>query len=296
MVRGQPTLSRTQRRAWRIALAAALVLSFAPSRWLLGWTSDVAGVAMFPLVPLQHAAALVRHWLRPIPDPRAADPELVQVLERQLEQSRSMRKALELEREELLRRIALLERSLMGSGERRSRGIFATVLSSRPPTSRSPGSLTLNVGTRNGVVPGMVALWDGDVIVGRGAEDPGRLTSLLVPVSGLSGFEVRFEPPDRELPMAQAPGGVVRATPEGIWTVDLTNPGEVGEGWIARLADARWPTAAWGRRLGIVRRVGTRDDAPLVRRLEVHPLVDPFRVPHVVLVDDASAEEEAGSR
>lgn len=294
MVRGQPTLSRGQRRSWRIALALSFGLSFAPSTWLLGWSSDLAAIATFPLVPFQHAAGSMRAWLRPMPDPRAGEPEVVRLLEEQLESFRTAKKQLEFEREELLQRIALLERARMPGGERRTRAIYANVISTQLPSARSPGSVTINAGSRNGVLPGMVATWDGDIVVARTAEDPTRLTALLVPVVALSGFEVRFFPPDRDLPANQAPGGIVRATPEGHWLVDVTQPGDVTEGWVARVADQRWPLASRGMRLGVVRSVGSRDDAPLVRRLEVHPLADLFRVPHVVLVDDLSADEDEG--
>jgi hypothetical protein len=274
---------------------AALFLSLLPTRWLLGWTTDVAGLVNFPLRPFQDVASRARDWLRPLPDPRGSMPAEVRALDAQLERARTYYTRLELERDQLLERIALLESTRDGARARsatteRTRFLYATIVATQAPSGRSVGSLVANVGTRQAVSPGMVATWDGDIVAGRIAEPPGRLASLVVPVTALSGVEVRFYPPDRNIDPRKAPGGVLKSMPTGEWTTDLTQPGDVAEGWIARVADERWPLAARGMRIGVVERVGSRDDAPLVRRLTVRSLVDPFRVPHVVLVDDGDAE------
>lgn len=276
-------------------MTAALALSLLPTRWLLGWTTDIAGLVNFPLRPFQDVASRARDWLRPLPDPRGAMADEVRALDTQLERARTYYTRLELERDQLLERIALLERTRDRANEKhatteRTRFMYATIVATQAPSGRSVGSLVANVGTRQAVAPGMVATWDGDIVAGRIAEPPGRLASLIVPVTALSGVEVRFFPPDRDIDSRLAPGGVLKAMPTGEWTTDLTQPGDVAEGWIARVADERWPLASRGMRLGVVERVGSRDDAPLVRRLTVRSLVDPFRVPHVVLVDDAETE------
>jgi hypothetical protein len=279
---------RSERRAWYAALGLALVLSLLPTRWLVGWTADVAQLVNVPLIVLRHPAAAVRSWLRPMPDPRAVLPEEMQTLERELQAAYSLYKRVEIENDLLRQRIALLERAalLSGAGDR-VRTRYAAVVQTTPPSARSPGSLGLNVGSAHGVTPGMIATWDGDILVGRVADAVQRLTSLVVPATGLPGFEVRFFPIDRDLPLAQAPGGVLRPMPDGSWIADLTDPRDIAVGWTARVADERWPTPALGLRVGTVEAIGPRDDAPLMRRIVVRPLIDALRVPHVVLTDDA---------
>ncbi len=298
MVRGQQNVSRVQRRAWHGALLAAILLSLLPSRWLVGWTSDLAQVVRFPLVPMQHAASGVQQWLRPMPDPKASKPEELRLLEVERDQLRKEVKRLEVEREGLLGRIALLEQTReairRANGSDSPRIVYAAVIGTQLPSGRSIGSLTVNAGSRNGVDPGMVAAWDGDIVVGRSAATLDRFTSTLIPVGSLSGFAVRFYPPDRTIPTSQAPGGVLKADGDNGWTVDLTQPGDIAEGWIACIADETWPRASLGMRVGVVESVGTRDDAPLVRRLRVHPLVDPYRVPRVMLVDDGEPDGGGG--
>jgi cell shape-determining protein MreC len=291
-----------EQRLWWGTIVAALVLSFLPTRWLLGWTSEVAGVVNSVLVPFQHVASGVRTWLRPMPDPDAALPADLQAMRAQLEQARTYYKRLELERAALEERLATLERTTARAptGER-SRAVYATVVSTQAPSSRSAGALITNAGSRNGVVPGMVAVWDDTIVAGRVAENVGRLGAVVIPVTALSGVQVRFVPPDD----AAAAQGVMPTTvekPSGIlandgrqgWTTDVTQPGAIAAGWIAVIDDERWPMSARALKIGVVDHVGPRDDAPLHRRVVVKPLVDPFRVPHVVLLDDAS-DAPAGS-
>ncbi|MDZ4830791.1 MAG: hypothetical protein SGJ09_11420 [Phycisphaerae bacterium] len=291
MARGPTFHPRASRRLWWGSLLTALLLSLLPTRWLLGWTNEIGGLVRFPLVPFQHVAEGLRTWLRPMPDPRGSMPTEIRALDEQLERARTYYRRLELERDDLQQRIALLERTKpKGVAGEHSRVIYATIVATHAPSGRSVGSLLANVGERQAVVAGMVAAWDGDIVVGRVVDAPGRLSSLIAPVTALSGVEVRLFPVGRELDAALAPGGVLKAMPDGSWTTDLTQSSEVAEGWIARVADERWPLASRMMRIGVVERVNARDDAPLVKRLTIRPLVDPFRVPHVVLVDDALEE------
>lgn len=277
-----------------MALGLMLALSLLPARWLVGWTAEVADFANVILTPTKHAFSSLRHWLRPIPNVLESQPEAVRELEAQLERARTYYKSLEIERDLLLQRIALLERArtLSGAGDR-TRTISGTVVGVTPPSARSIGSVQLNVGAMQGVAPGMIATWDGDVLVGRVADSVQRFSASVVPATALPGFTVRFFPPDRELNASAAPLGVL-GSKGGVWTVDLTNPGDVAVGWIVRVAEERWPRAALGLRVGVVESVTVRDDAPLMRRVTVQPLVDPLRVPHVVLTDERDPGELDG--
>ena len=297
MARGPTFHPRASRRLWWGAILAALFLSLLPTRWLLGWSSEIGGVVRFPLVPFQHVAEGIRSWLRPMPDGRASMPREVRALDEQLEGARNYYKRLEIARDGLLKRIAILEGTKVpvAAGDH-SRRLYAAIVATHAPSSRAVGgSLVANVGERHGVVAGMVAVWDGDIVVGRVSEIPGRLSSLIVPVSALPTVEVRLFPPDRELAASEAPGGMLKPTADGTWTTDLAQTSDVGEDWIARVSDERWPLASRGMRIGVVTRVGSRDDAPLIKRLTIRPLQDPFHVPHAVLVDDG-IDESVGDR
>ncbi|MDZ4753987.1 MAG: hypothetical protein SGJ11_05765 [Phycisphaerae bacterium] len=283
---------RNERRAWIAALLTALAMSLIPTRWLVGWTSEVAQLVNVPMVVLKHPVSAVRAWLRPIPDPREAAPDMMRALESELDAARTLYKRIELENESLKERIARLERAVARpeAGDR-VRAIDATVVGVTQPSARSTGSLTLNVGAWHGVTPGMVATWEGDMLVGRVADSVQRFTSLVIPAVGLNAFEVRFFPPDRDLPVAAAPKGLLTPGKDGLWTTDLTQPGDVAEGWIARLSDERWPAPARALRVGVVEQSGPRDDAPLMRRLVVRPLVPALRVPNVVLTDETEGPQ-----
>lgn len=269
-----------------MALGLMLALALLPTRWLVGWTAEVADFTNVILTPTKHAFSSLRHWLRPMPDALEAEPEQIRELEEQLQQARTYYTALEIERDMLLSRIARLERAKLASGAGDlTRTISATAIGVTPPSARTPGSLQLNVGAMHGVMPGMIATWDGDILVGRVADSVQRFSSTVIPASSLAGFTVQFFPPDRAIPTSEAPRGVL-ASKDGLWTVDLTQPGEIAVGWVARVADERWPRAAFGLRVGVVDTVAVRDDAPLMRRITVVPFVDALRVPHVVLTDE----------
>jgi hypothetical protein len=284
-------------RAWLLALTLMLVLSLLPARWLVGWTAEVADFANVALTPSKHALSSLRHWLRPVPDPMDAAPEAVRELEEQLELARRYYKGLEIEREMLLERIALLERAKQRSGAGdATRTLFGTVVGTTPPRARSAGSLQLNIGAMHTVMPGMIATWEGDILVGRVADSVQRFSSSVIPATALPGFTVQFFPPDGSLSARDAPRGVLASRGDS-WTVDLTQPGDVAVGWLVLVAEERWPRASLGLRVGLVESVQVRDDAPLMRRITVQPFVDPFRVPHVVLTDerglDAASEAKS---
>jgi hypothetical protein len=289
-------------RPWLLALGLMTFLSLAPARWLAGWTADVAGFVNVILIPSKHALTSVRSWLRPQPDVFAGAPEKLRELELRLEEAVRRYRQLEIERDGLEERIALLERAkrFSGAGDL-TRFRVATVIGVTRPSARSAGALQLNVGAMHGILPGMVASTDGEIFVGRVADSVQRFGATVIPATGISGFAVRFYPPDG-VPIAnasaqpatsmersrgdQAPRGVLAAR-DGVWFVDLSQPGTIAVGWVAVLAEERWPRSSLGLRVGLVEEVAARDDAPLMRRITVRGFVNPLRVERVVLADDA---------
>ncbi|MBL9118372.1 MAG: hypothetical protein JNL80_00485 [Phycisphaerae bacterium] len=284
------TRAPTRLRAWLLTLATLIGLSLLPTRWLAGWTADVAGFANVILTPSKHALTSVRHWLRPPPDIFAGAPEKLRELELRNEEAIKRYRQLEIERDGLQERIAMLERAKRwpAAGDL-TRLRAGTVIGVTRPSARSAGALQLNIGAMHGVLPGMVASIEGEIFVGRVAETVQRFSASVIPSTGLSGFAVRFSPPGS--PFAQAtndaaPRGVLTVK-DDVWTVDLSQPGAIAVGWVACVAEDRWPRSALGLRVGVVESVSVRDDAPLMRRITVRSFVDPLRVERVVLADDA---------
>ena len=306
------TRSPTSVRAWLLTIGTLLALSFLPGRWLAGWTSDLAGFANVILIPSKHVLASVRSWLRPPPDILAGASGAVRELELRYEEAIHRYRQLEIERDGLEERIRLLEgaRRMLGVGDR-TRIRLGTVIGVTRPSARSAGALLLNVGGMHGVLPGMIASTDGEIFVGRVADTVERFGATVVPATGLSGFTVQFYPPDAPLATGRSDGGTSRtsvstlgssgpgeAVPrgvliakDGVWAVDLSQPGAIAIGWVAVLAEERWPRSSLGLRVGVVESVMARDDAPLMRRITLRGYLDPLRVQRVVLTDDADPAE-----
>jgi hypothetical protein len=287
IVRGR---SADRARGWLGTITLLLALSFLPASWLAGWTADVAGFANVILTPSKHALTAVRHWLRPPPSVFAGEPEKLRELQLLKEEAIRRYRRLEIERDALEEKIALLERSKRASkaGDL-TRLRVATVIGVTRPSARSAGALLLNIGGLHGVLPGMVASTDGELLVGRVADSVQRFGATVIPANGLSGFAVEFVPPSGFID--NPPRGVLSSRGD-VWTVDLSQPGAIDVGWIAVVAEERWPRSALGLRAGVVESVTARDDAPLMRRITVRSFVDPLRVERVVLADEADAATE----
>ena len=290
MVRSRSARGLPAPRPWLGTFAILITLSFLPARWLAGWTADVAGFVNVILIPSKHGLTALRSWLRPPPDVFAGAPEKLRELELRYEEAIHRYRQLEIERDALEGRIALLEQA-----KRRSKAgdltrlRAATVIGVTRPSARSAGALLLNIGALHGVLPGMVASTDGEILVGRVADTVQRFGATVVPATGLGGFAVEFVPPDAlvgDPPREPRPRGVLSAKGD-VWTVDLSQPGAIAVGWIAVVAEERWPRSALGLRVGVVESVTARDDAPLMRRITVRAFLDPLRVERVALADEA---------
>ncbi len=288
-------------RALLITTFVVVVLAFLPTRWLVPWTSDVGSVIALPLTPLGHAAGSVLAFVRPpmseeIPDASELDRVLA---ERDAFRGRWHRARLRVE--QLEGELAQLQRA-------RARGIGGdwvprTAAVVRHAPARSGGLLSLNVGRRQGVVEGTVAVVDGDRLVGRVAPDVATLSSILIPVGTMGdayGRDLRARVLPAEEETTGADKGVsIRLEPiGGGHLVGLLERGSgVKVGDFVRLgADPAWQPTAWGMLLGRVVRIETMRQQPLRERIVVQRAVDPDRLPAVTLKLERQTDETPAAR
>jgi len=264
-----------------------LALALTPPRLLSGWTAEVAGLATLPLVPIQHGGRVAARWLRPSLSEIARERRSLESLARERDEARALYRRLELENERLEREIEMLAAVAARVPGSAVRAIRATVVAATRPGPRSPaGTLRINVGARHGVDAGLAAIRDGDAIVGRIVDPPGALSGTITPVGGVGPMEVLFLPPDDDRPAAEAIRGILKPDGRGGFVADLGRAEGVGPGWVARLADERWPRGAWGLRVATVTATRPLDTSPLHTRVELVPAVEPLASLEVILIGD----------
>lgn len=289
-----------------IATLVIVLLSIAPTGWLVPWTADLGSILRLPLTPLGHAASGVVAYVRPA---TAEVVPSVSELERILDERDAFRgrwHSARLQVEQLEKELAQLQ------GAREAIGVTAdwtprSAVVVRHAPGGTPGPVQLNIGSRQGVRPGTVAVVDGDQLVGRIAADVSALSSTLIPI-GLTA-----DPTGRELlaritpaddPNVGADAGIpVRLTAvgrgrfEGLVAWDPRAGAQVLPGDQVRLArDPAWQPTAWGMLVGTVVEIVTTDDNPLRKRIVVDTGLLPERLPTVTLKLPASGSDDSGLR
>lgn len=283
-------------RALLITTLVVLVLSLMPTRWLVPWTADVGSIVSLPLTPLGHAAGSVLAFVRPpsteeLPDASELDRVLA---ERDAFRGRWHAARLHVEQ---------LEGELTQLQGARARGVggdwtprIAAVVRHSP--ARSGGLLSLNIGRRQGVNAGTVAVIDGDRLVGRVALDVAKLSSVLIPIGTMGDaygrdLRARILPAGDEA-IAADQGVSIRLEPigGGLLAGLLERGSGVRVGDLVRMgADPAWQSTAWGMLIGSVLRIEPTPQQPLRERIVVERAVDPDRLPLVTLKLERAASE-----
>lgn len=278
-----------RRLDWALA-AVALAVAALPSRALAPWTDDLARVVSVPLAPLTHLGMFLRERVRPARatfDPKAPG---TLALEREVAQYRMLYERSRLEIERLEASLAQLRAVSARSNAPGSRFIEASVIAVDP--SRRDGALSLNAGARHGVEAGVAALVDAETFAGVVAPDVGAFTSALIPSQKMPSIRVRLLPvegSDPQVPSQGYPGAVLKPTGRGTWTAEVASSMPLVVGMVARLADDRFGRAAVGARVGVVVSVEPIEQAPLARKVEVRPLIEPGELSSVILVTSGEA-------
>lgn len=266
---------------------ALLVLALLPTRLLVPWVNDLAAIVQLPLAPLGDVSVDLSHWLRPGPDPYAGASIAERDLVEERDAVRAMLRAEQLKVDELQRQIE----SLSLAAALQIGGTFDLVhaeVISRVP-GRRDGPVRLNVGQRSGIRAGSVAVHRGGHLIGRVAEDVGRLTSLLVPITDQSVGRLRGAilldpdpdaagtPPPRPIHVLLTPVG------DGTFNADADIDAGVTIGQPVVLDDPAWSSGSRGMVVGLVEAITPRDDQPLRRRLTVRPVYEAQHLTSVVI-------------
>ena len=275
-----------------ITSLVVLVLAFLPTRWLLPWTGDLGSIIALPLTPLGHAAGSALALVRPVDEDPLPDPAEVNRIIEERDAYRGRWHAGRLQIERLENELAQLQGA-------RQRGIGtdwtprnATVVGHQ--LGGGGGPLRLNLGRRQGVTEGTIAVVNGDRLVGRVAGGVAQLSSVLIPIGSVS-TDSRHDFQARILPAGSddlgADDGVrinLRSTGEGrlVGMVERNSRTEssIQPGHEVRMgSDPAWPATAWAMLVGTVVAVEPIDEQPLRLRVTVRRIVEPERLLGVTL-------------
>ena len=279
-------------RGLLLVSVAVLVFALLPTRWLAGWTADVGAIVALPLTPLRHAASGAVTWVRPEKFTEDYDSETLDRLEVERDTYRGRWHASRLKVEALERELQQLQRARSLGGEAQWTPRTAQVVRHNP--GGGGGVLSLNIGSRHGVAGGTVAVVDGDLLVGRVADDPAVLTSQLIPL-GASGDIGSRDLQARILPLDDALLAPERRT-VGEPIILQSIPGSSDfEGLVERRVDVEvgapvrlgmdqaWHQTAWGMLIGTVVQIDSVPSKPLRKRVVVRGATAPERLAAVTL-------------
>ena len=280
-----PRLIQPERGLLLVSLAV-LVLALLPTRWLAGWTADVGAIVALPLTPLRHAASGAVAWVRPEKFTEEYDSGTLDRLEVERDTYRGRWHASRLKVEELERELQQLQQARSVGGESKWTPRTAQVVRHNP--GGVGGVLSLNIGSRHGVSGGTVAVVDGDRLVGRVADDPAVLTSLLIPL-GSAGDMASQEIDARILPFDDESRSVDRQGIGHRIILQVSPNSNDFEGLVERRVDVKvndpvrlgmdqaWHQTAWGMLIGTVIRIEMVPSQPLRKRIVVRRAAVPQR-------------------
>ena len=252
------------------AVAAVFALGvLVPTRYL-GWMNDVASIVRLPTVPFGDMATRTRIWLNG-GEPGSGDPRELAVLQTELDRYRSLYIAQKKENEGLQELIEQFQRA-------RSAGIgveFAPVAASitGKNSAGDDSSYILNIGSRKGVVPSCVAVFNGSHLIGR-VSDVGKLTSTLVPITEESAGYIRATvvPSSSTSPRLGGRQPMTDLRGNDIYLIgDIDHEAGVEVGDSVYLDDPDWPKTAQSMILGTVREIRPKDNNPLLWEIVVQP-------------------------
>ncbi len=256
-----------------LVLVALTLGVFLPTPWVAPVTADLSAVLWVPLSPLSHAASAIRLWLRP---GDAAVSASVQALESDRDHYRGLWHAERLRVEELERRVAQYQAT---TGADRGGGALRMIGADVLARTATQGGIAIkvNVGRRQGVSAGDVAIVGGDALVGRVAADVGELSCFVTSIAAKGTPRVDAIIVGAAEERARSPRTIqVQLVPDGtgalVGDIDLglsTAPGDT-----VRVADPSWPRGAQGMRVGRVVEVRRKEAQPLRGEVVVVPVID----------------------
>ena len=281
-------------RALSITVVLLVILALLPVSWLR-WTAVGADLVAVPVQPMADAAVRMGRWVRPADREMAVASQAVKERTQEIEATRALLHAARLTIEALEEEISALQEARRYQPDLEVNPVFARV-TGRPP-QRGQGPVRINAGTRQGVVPGTVAVYRGGHLIGRVADNIARLTSQVIPITDPSTglMEAVILPADDPVAaLASAPR--VQLVPDGSGGLvgDLDRTVAVSAGDLVRLADPSWPASAQGTIIGFVESVQGKDLQPLLNSITVAPRYHAQRVASMTLMIERVEEALGG--
>lgn len=287
------TFARTQ-SAFTAAILITLALSLTPDRYL-GWTNDIAEIIRVPTRPFSHLGIVMGNWLRP---PTSFDSDVPEESKEYVDHLKSERdKFMQLYAAEQME-VASLRQTLeqiqrVPIEARRPLRLLGASITAHSPTDRF-GPVQLNRGSRAGVTPGDIAVYNGVYLVGR-ISDVSTFGSTLVPLTNVATglMLVKITPPDtRDISVLN----LVQLQPngDGTFIADVESGFDIEVGYEAILSDRTWPDAARSMVIGTVASIDPIDDQPLRNRIVIKPRFHVSELSRVTLKLEQE-EQEAGS-
>ena len=272
-----------------VTLAAAVLM---PTRWVRPCTGVMAGILNVPLQPFCDFALRLRNWIWTHDDPLATASDKVRYLTEQLEMARVLAHARQWQIEALEEEIReLTDARRFDRGQIAFQTLYARITSRHP--DGGGGLLRLNAGARHGVRGGAVAVFRGGYLIGRVADDVGRLASWLMPVTDpATGLLEVVVLPDgqHDADLARAPRLQLVPDGRGGLVGDLPRDVAINRGDLVEVADPTWPESAWGLKVGLVDSVTVQETNPLRHHVRVVPRYPAHRLDSVTLKIERPAE------
>ncbi len=267
-------------------VAGALVLSMLPARWC-GYAQPLAGLVSLTTRPLTGPLRVLS--ARVIPQPPAPALGAARDLSEKLREQDTMLLALQRRVHEL----ELINAELQGLKRRLGESyVYRRANVIARGADAAAGSLQLDLGTREGIRPGLAAV-EGASLIGRVIQ-VGPAGSTLLPVTApTAGYiGVIFAPailPPEGLTAQRNRAWLLKAGPnERLICEDVDRQALIQVGDYARLRDEEgngsWPAAAQGMIVGVVTAVTDNEKSPLRQRIEVRPLISPRAIDAVTII------------
>jgi cell shape-determining protein MreC len=265
-----------------------------PARWL-GWTALAADIVNVPIQPLADVGVRLGRVLRGPESEAAEESEALRRRTEELETTRALLHAARLRIEALQQEIRHLQDARRFHQGVQIDPVFVRVTGRSPDRGRGP--VRINAGSRHGVVPGTIAVYRGVHLIGRVADDVGRLSCRIVPITDpatglMEAIILPADDPAAEL--ADAPRLQFVADGRGALVGDLDRNLVVEPGDVVRLADPSWADSAQGMILGTVASVEPKDLQPLLNSITVRPRFHAQRVASVTLKIERLAGGQEG--
>jgi len=273
-------------RAFPIAMVVTLAIALLPGA-ALGWVNPLREITGLVLTPFTVPLNMLAGWLRPPPDTlegTVVDPESLRHLDAERMEFERLYLAEQARADELEQQLQQLQNAPADLPRVQVKPLLARI-ALRAPTD-ALGEVTINRGTRDGVTPGTVAVYNHVHFIGW-VKSASNLQSTLVPAMAkptrVRGAVIARDRPSAAVSLANAPKLGFDAAGDGAFVAEPDKSIVINVGDEVVLLDEDWPASAQGLRIGTVESVKPNDKVPLRNIVTVRPAYQLSQVRMVVL-------------